>query len=422
MTQSFKKNSAQVKAGKILASNARHIMLYGGSRSSKTFTLVRAILIRAMKVKSRHMILRLHFNHVKTSIWLDTLPRVIQVCFPSLVHTFIQSDHYLKLENGSEIWIGGLDDQKNVEKILGKEYSTIFFNECSQIPYGSVNVAVTRLAERNELIKKAYYDMNPPKKSHWTYEKFIKFIDPKDQVPIDKDDIASMLMNPHDNLDNIDPDYITGILEKMSDKDKDRFLYGKFGEDSDGQAYYSFVREIHVKEFDKSMCVGSTLIGLDFNVNPMTAVICYFVNGCFYVWDEKFLENSDTHKMCKNLIDSGYVGAKLYPDSTGSNRKTSGTSDFEILKSRGFTIEFTRNPLQVDRVNNKNRLLQHNKIIIHPRCRKLIVDLEKVAWKNGELDKGTDKMLTHISDSLGYVTWAIDPLKEKTKKPTTIQL
>ena len=42
-------------------------------------------------------------------------------------------------------------------------------------------------------------------------------------------------------------------------------------------------------------------------------------------------------------------------------------------------------------------------MIIDPRCKNLINDLEKVVNKQGtrEIDK-SNKMLTHISDALGY--------------------
>jgi phage terminase large subunit len=73
-------------------------------------------------------------------------------------------------------------------------------------------------------------------------------------------------------------------------------------------------------------------------------------------------------------------------------------------------------------VNNINRLLRDQRIIIHPRCKKLINDLEKVVWKNDELDQKTDKMLTHISDALGYLCWGIDPLSAPQQKSSTIQL
>ena len=152
-TTLFKRTIAQTKATILMGSDATHIMSYGGSRSGKTFNIIRAIIIRASKTRSRHVILRLNFNHCKTSIWLDTLPKVLRICFPDLLVTWNKSDYFLTLPNGSEIWIGGLDDDKRVEKILGKEYSTIFFNECSQISWSSIQVALTRLAEKSDLKK-----------------------------------------------------------------------------------------------------------------------------------------------------------------------------------------------------------------------------------------------------------------------------
>jgi PBSX family phage terminase large subunit len=418
----FKLTEKQTQAVKVLASKARHIMLFGGSRSGKTFVAVRALIVRASKEKSRHVILRLNFNHIKTSIWLDTLPKVLKISFPDLVVDWNKTDYYITLPNGSEVWVGGLDDEKRVEKILGKEYSTIYFNECSQIPYKSIQVALTRLAEKNSLKKKAYYDQNPPGKKHWSYWLFEKKLDPVDNVPVEPSRYASILMNPKDNLDNIDPEYITEILDNLPEAQRKRFKDGQFSEDDDGQAYYSFSRENHTQEIDKSFKQGQCCIAMDFNVQPMTAVVGYYINKKFYVSTEAFLENSDTFKMSSHLIKNGFKGATIYPDSTGSNRKTSGVSDHQILRNDGFTIQPTRNPLVIDRVNNVNRLLREGRIIIDPSCRKLINDLEKVSWKDGSLDQKTDKMLTHISDALGYWCWSIDPLRMHQEQSKTIQL
>lgn len=419
---SFKLTDKQSQAISVLSSKARHIMLFGGSRSGKTFVAVRALIVRASKEKSRHVILRLNFNHIKTSIWLDTLPKVLKVSFPDLTVEWNKTDYYITLPNGSEVWVGGLDDEKRVEKILGKEYSTIYFNECSQIPYKSIQVALTRLAEKNNLKKKAYYDQNPASKKHWSYWLFEKKLDPVDNVPVDPERYTSILMNPKDNLENIDPEYITEILDNLPEAQRKRFKDGQFSEDDDGQAYYAFNRELHTKQLDNSYRSGQCCVAMDFNVQPMTAVVGHYVNRIFYVMSEAFLENSDTFKMSAHLIKSGYKGATVYPDSTGSNRKTSGISDHQILRNDGFTIQPTRNPLVVDRVNNVNRLLREGRIIIDPSCRKLINDLEKVSWKDGSLDQKTDKMLTHISDALGYWCWSIDPLRMQQEQSKTIQL
>lgn len=399
---------------------AKHIFLFGGSRSGKTFYLVRAVIIRASKAKSRHVILRLNFNHAKTSIWLDTLPKVLKVCFPDLPIVWNKTDYYILLPNGSEIWIAGLDDEKRIEKILGKEYSTIYFNECSQINYTQIQVALTRLAEKSDLKKKVYYDANPPSKRHWTYWLFVKKMHPETGEYLNTDEYASLQMNPEDNIQNIDEDYIK-LLGSLDEKQRTRFLLGEFGDDSDGLAYYSFNRDLNVKEIDKTLHVGQVRIGMDFNVQPMTAVVAYYVNNVFYIVDEAFLENSDTQKMTIHLIKKKQIGT-IYPDSTGRNRKTSGKSDFIILEESGFVVHPTRNPFVTDRVNNINRLLAEGRIIIDPKCKKLINDLEKVSWKNEDLDQKTDKMLTHISDALGYLCWALDPMIEKDRESRTIQL
>lgn len=362
----------------------------------------------------------MNFNHCKTSIWLDTLPRVIQLCFPDLLVTWNKSDYYLTLPNGSEIWIGGLDDDKRVEKILGKEYSTIFFNECSQISWSSIQVALTRLAEKSELKNKAYYDENPPTKRHWSYWVFVKKIHPETGEALEGGDYESILMNPQDNIENIDEGYLK-ILNSLDEKQRARFLLGEFNDDSDGAAYYSFNRDLNVREIDVKKFRGQIRIGMDFNVMPMTAVFSYYSNGRFYIFDEAFLENSDTYKMCAFIKKHKYTGT-IYPDSTGKNRKTSGKSDHAILEEDGNVVNYTRNPFVTDRVNNVNRLLKDGKIIIDPKCKKLINDLEKVTWKNDDLDQKTDKMLTHISDALGYLCWAIDPITGHQEESSIIQL
>lgn len=142
----------QREANRLLASPARNVMLRGGSRSGKTFLLVRALIQRAINAPgSRHAIFRFRFNHAKTSIWADTMPKVLKLCFPDLRARFDKTDFYVELPNGSQIWIGGLDDKERVEKILGAEYVTLYFNESSQIPWGSVEMAMSRLAQKCEL-------------------------------------------------------------------------------------------------------------------------------------------------------------------------------------------------------------------------------------------------------------------------------
>lgn len=226
----------QELANEMLGGASTHNMLYGGSRSGKTFLLTRALLTRAFGVpKSRHVMLRYRFNHIKASIIYDTLPKVMDLCFPGVAaHCHLdKTDWFLKLPNGSEVWFGGLDDKERTEKILGQEYATIYLNECSQIPWASRNMAMTRLAQNTALRLKAYYDCNPPGMAHWTYRLFMEKRDPDRRTPVkNPENYASIIMNPKDNEANLPSSYIEE-LQNMSEAMRRRFLLGQFADTSD---------------------------------------------------------------------------------------------------------------------------------------------------------------------------------------------
>jgi len=244
----FKLTARQELAQAVCAGPASHIMLFGGSRSGKTFLHMRNIVFRALKApKSRHAVLRFRFNHVMASIVLDTFPKVMETAFPGVSYTVDKSDWYAKLPGESQIWFGGLDDKERTEKILGQEHATIYLNECSQIPFNSREMAATRLAQRVEammqnrapqmLKPRMFYDCNPPPKSHWTYKLFVQKIDPDSRQPLAKpDDYAAFQMNPQDNADNLAPGYLDTLLA-LSPRLRKRFLDGEFADATPNQLF-----------------------------------------------------------------------------------------------------------------------------------------------------------------------------------------
>lgn len=267
----MKLTARQEQAQHILAGEATYIMLFGGSRSGKTFLLVRNICMRALKApKSRHAILRFRFNAVKASIVHDTFPKVMDLAFPGVKYTLNKTDWFAELENGSQIWFGGLDDKERTEKILGQEYVTIYLNESSQIPWGSVGVAVTRLAQQVMQVMKGaaevplkprmYFDCNPPSKAHWSYRVFIEKRDPETKQPLSRpEQYAYFQINPQDNAENVSAGYLETLMN-LSARLQKRFLKGEFADATpnqlfpeedidkwrvaDGQALPDFVRVI----------------------------------------------------------------------------------------------------------------------------------------------------------------------------------
>lgn len=230
----FEKTSDQKAATKMLSTKAKYNLLYGGSRSGKTFLLVYVTIIRALKAPdTRHAIFRLHFNHAKQSLFNETIPNVLRICFPQLPVTYNQVDCTVTFHNGSSIVVGGLDDKERTEKILGLEFSTIYLNEASQIPFTSFQLAQTRLAQKSTLHNKFYIDCNPPTKSHWIYQFFIKKIDPVSNMPHRQpDNYVSMRLNPEGNRQNLSSDYIEDVLGSLSERQRQRFLLGEFLDDN----------------------------------------------------------------------------------------------------------------------------------------------------------------------------------------------
>ena len=236
MSKNFIPTPDQKQALNLLGGTARQTLLFGGSRSGKTFILIYAGLVRALREPgSRHIILRFRANAVRQSVRLDTFPKVLRLAFPGVRFEENRADGFVRFSNGSEIWFGGLDTEERVDKILGREFATIYFNECSEIAYNTVTTALTRLAQRTNLTNRAYFDCNPSGKSHWSYRLFLEKVDPMTLAPLAApDQYAAMLMNPAGNAANLPAGYLEETLANLPELQRKRFMLGEFLDDLEG--------------------------------------------------------------------------------------------------------------------------------------------------------------------------------------------
>ena len=233
----FHYSPAQRRALEMLGSGAKFCLLYGGSRSGKTFVLCCALIVRALKGPcSRHAVIRRHFNGVRSAVGGDTMPKALRCRFPELKYEYSRSDSIFRFPNGAEIHLVGLDDAQRAEKILGREFATLYFNECSELDFSSVQTALTRLAQKVPgLADKAFFDCNPPGKSHWSYQMFVRKLNPADNLPLAvPDQYAVMRINPADNAENLPPGYIEETLGSLSRRQRERFLEGLWQDEVEG--------------------------------------------------------------------------------------------------------------------------------------------------------------------------------------------
>lgn len=340
-------------------------------------------------------------------IGANTYQQLRDVCIPSLLDLFEDLNiEYKYNKNQSNITVNSTTilcrSLERYDNFRGIEIGWYWLDEAAYAKREAFDVVMGRL--RCPKAKKHHgLITTTPKGYNWLYDYF------NPNGLLNSGEFKTYRASSRDNK-HLPEGYIDSLKGQYDDKMFLQEIEGQFVNLTSGSVYYNFDRDKNVEEFDIHP-YGGLFIGMDFNVDPMTCVMLQFRNAKLYVFDEIFDRDSSTEKICSKLHAQGYSAGRVIPDSTGRNRKTSGKTDFDIIKKAGFVIESTHNPHVFDRVNNVNRLLKQGKIVIHPRCKKLIGDLEKVSWKNNDLDKTSDKMLTHISDALGYACWKLMPIK-----------
>jgi len=313
----------------LLKSGAKHVLLFGGSRSGKTTILVIVIIFRAARYAgSRHLICRLRTKDARSSVLHETLIPWLDKIVGKARYKLVAHDNYIRLWNGSEVWIGGLGDKEQVDKILGHEYNTIYFNEVSQISYAAVNVAYSRLAMNIPGCRNLFlYDCNPASPMHWAYKVFIRKIEARTDTPLVKPELyASMVLNPADNAENLASDYIEDILDPMPEKQRARFRDGLWVK-ADGVVYDRFEEEMILDPEEMPERFDFVTAGQDFGLN-ITNVKVGWIAGAVYVFADYGAYNMPTRTFNEELAARGWYrngdgSANIFPtfcDPAGGER------------------------------------------------------------------------------------------------------
>ena len=193
-----------------------------------------------------------------------------------------------------------------------------------------------------------------------------------------------------------------------------------------GIIYYSFSREESVKTYKGP--VEELHIGMDFNVDPMSAVVCIRHGGVVHAIDEIVMYGSNTDEMVDEIRHRyGNKPITIYPDPASAQRKTSAGSrtDLNILQNAGFRVKVrTRHPAIRDRINAVNsRLLsseQERRLFVSPNCKNVVNSLERQTYKEGTSQPNKDDGFDHMNDALGYLIEYMFPIRKEhdTPQPT----
>ena len=189
-----------------------------------------------------------------------------------------------------------------------------------------------------------------------------------------------------------------------------------------GQIYYNFDREQNVIE-KYTPTTNSIHIGIDFNIDPVSAVISEVQQDDLYVYDEIVIYSSNTDELVEE-INNRYSGKHIfvYPDPASKQRKTSagGRTDLSILKNAGYNVRVRNaHPLIRDRINAVNTKLKNAKgvrtLFIANNCKNVIKSIERQIYKEGTSLPDKENNYDHMNDALGYLVEFLYPIKRDFK-------
>ncbi len=248
---------------------------------------------------------------------------------------------------------------------------------------------------------------------------------------------------------NVTPEELAGAASELDPRLYRQEFEASFESAALGRAYHSFTRAQNVRPCTRDSARPPLIWSLDFNVNPMCSLIAQRDGDVVNVLDELVLENAHTLMACEHFWrriqpyrhPGGPLIIEVYGDASGHQRRTSGTlTDWNLIRDffsqlRGQAVVHihaaSANPGIRDRVNVVNSRLQNaagdTRLYIHPQCKELIADLERVCWSTDsfgqpttELDK-SDRTRTHTSDALGYyLAQAFPPWNKIGERPTPL--
>ena len=184
-----------------------------------------------------------------------------------------------------------------------------------------------------------------------------------------------------------------------------------------GRVYHAFSRDLNVADLSLIPELP-LLVGMDFNVDPMTAVVAQKVGGQCYVFDEIVLPNSNTFEMMEELL-ARYRQRKgvVHPDPSGAARKTSapvGLTDHVIIRQAGWQVYTVKPYPIVDRINSVNAMFENvngqRRLFVDRQCKTLIRALDSLTFKAGTHLPDKASGLDHIADALGYLIMGVFPM------------
>lgn len=390
----------------VTQSTARNRVLITGRRFGKTFIAIGELLnFACKKPKQKVWYVAPTYRQAKQICWAKLKEVAID---NDLVSYINETDLTLRLHNNSEISLRGSD--RSYDQLRGVGLNFLVLDEFADIP-SEAYYSVLRATLSDT--KGDFFACGTPRGyGNWAYDLYMKGKEDKDWESWQFTTLQG---------EQVDSDEVEAAKADLDERTF-RQEYEATFETYSGAIYYNFNREDNVKTVKDN---NTTLhIGMDFNIDPMSAAVFQIENNVINFIDEITIYSSNTEELVKE-IQTRYPERKIivYPDPACRQRKTSagGRTDLTILQNAGLTVRVKNAHPQIrDRINAVNSRLKNTNeqrmLFINPKCKNIIRGLERHLYKEGTTQPDKDSGFDHMNDALGYAVDYLFPIRKNYNK------
>jgi len=379
---------------------ARFRVAISGRRFGKTYLCIQEMAKFARYPRRRVFYIAPTYRMAKDIVWNDLVEKFTK---HKWVRKINHSDLKITLKNGSDISLRGADNENSLRGV-GLDF--LIMDEFADIKENAYfEVLRPTLSDKNGA---ALFCGTPRGFGSWSYNLFTREKDDDQWASFQYTTLEGGQVSKQE------------IEQAKSDLDERTFKqeYEASFVNYAGQIYYNFDRKENV--MDKYTPQTAELhIGMDFNIDPMSAVVSEIIGNKIIIHDEIVIYSSNTDELVQE-IKSRYQNKHIYvyPDPAAKQRKTSagGVTDLAILKNAGFNLRVRNtHPLIRDRINAVNTKLKNangvRTLFIANSCKNVLKSIERQIYKEGTTVPDKDNNYDHMNDALGYLVEYLYPVR-----------
>ena len=291
--------------------------------------------------------------------------------------------------------------------IIGFKIGHALIDELDTLPINKAEEAwqkiIARMRYNVDGVRNGIDVASTPEGFRFCHKKFVQL---PQENPALLNNYGIVQASTYENAKYLPDDYIPSLIESYPKELIEAYLMGQFVNLTSGTVFYAYDRTIH-NSIEGIRDNEPLFIGQDFNVGKMaSAIFVQRPNGYHVVAELK--DVFDTPALIATIkerwADKGHR-IIVYPDASGSSRKTvdASKSDIALLSHAGFTIRsHAANPLIRNRVLATNKAFQDMKIFVDAKnCPTIARCLEQQAYDdNGDPDKKSG--FDHINEAFSY--------------------